>query len=458
MDDIYEWASGIVFSAQIVADAVKELYFVCTARDTMILPQGHCAIPGVEKSMPDENHRRRIRALVRPSGHESSFVVVGMGAVDIRKGVEVFLAAANQIWRIAPELDVHFCWVGQGYDPARDNYSGFLAEHVQRSGLGGVIDFVGAVDDTDPVYDAADVPFLSSRLDPLPNVALDAAVAGVPVVCFDGASGMPEILEPDETLRELVVPYADGWAAALVIVRMAQDSDWYGNLSSRIRALAAATFDMTAYADKITAFAQRHTSRLATVREDTEILLKTADFDETFYSPPGRPFGSREDAVRHYLVQSAVMKAQPPWYLTNALRRPMPGFHPIVYAESHPDRDGETPRDPLVKYLQAGKPDGPWKHDVIRVDDLVAEPAGKPLRVAVHGHFHYPELLSQFLHRLLANDMLCDLFISVTSREGARQAATLLSNYRRGSVEIVHVPNTGRNSRAANNGYRGSVG
>ena len=51
--------------------------------------------------------------------------------------------------------------------------------------------------------------YLASRLDPLPNVTIDAAMRGLPVICFEGASGMAEILKGNPTASNTVVPHLD---------------------------------------------------------------------------------------------------------------------------------------------------------------------------------------------------------------------------------------------------------
>jgi glycosyltransferase involved in cell wall biosynthesis len=56
------------------------------------------------------------------------------------------------------------------------------------------------------VYKRADLFFLSSRLDPLPNVAIDAAMHGMPVIFSDQASVCAEIVNTSPATRELVVP------------------------------------------------------------------------------------------------------------------------------------------------------------------------------------------------------------------------------------------------------------
>ena len=75
----------------------------------------------------------------------------------------------------------------------------------------------------EPAYALADVFFLSSRLDPLPNVTIDAALRAIPVVCFEGATGMADLLAADALASQCVVPYLDVDAAAGLIARLADN-------------------------------------------------------------------------------------------------------------------------------------------------------------------------------------------------------------------------------------------
>ncbi len=446
VDVAYHWAAEVVFASRMQREWTQQERFICTARQCTVLPQGRCEVPRRQLSPEDEARRSRdIATRVRPEAAADSFVVVGMGFIEVRKGVEFFLAAAAHVRRIAPDLKVRFCWVGGGFKPDSDIYCGMLAEQVRRSGLSDVVEFVPAVEDTGPVYDAADMLFLSSRLDPMPNVAIDAAFAGVPILCFADAGGIADLLAADAELSELVVPYADDWGAAQAIVRMANDPGRGKTLAGAMKPFAAAHFDFAEYTQQLIARGEAHARRFAAVSTDTETLFASPAFDERFYAPPDEPGMPRDEAIRHYLVQSAILTGQPPRYLSAALRRPFPGFHPIVHAEAK-RRESEAPlRDPLVDYIADGFPDGPWKHDVLRADAPIPTAGTNQPRIAVHGHFHYIDLLPDFLERLAANKLRCDLFVSVTSAAASHEAAELLAGYDRGSAEVLLVANRGRN-------------
>lgn len=123
-------------------------------------------------------------------------------------------------------------------------------------------------------------------------------------------------------------------------------------------------------------------------------------------------------------------------------RRPMPGFHPLAYAEQCADFDETTGEDPLAHYLRTGQPDGPWKHAVIHaLPSASIAPSG--LRMLIHAHFHYPDLLEDFLCRLGRNASTADLFVTTTS-DGAADTIKEILKTRNKAATVVVVANRGR--------------
>ena len=74
--------------------------------------------------------------------------------------------------------------------------------------------FVGPLEQPAQLFGAMDVFALTSREDPFPLVMLEAAAAGIPLVCFAGGGGAPEFAHPD---AGRVAAYLDvaGMAAAV---------------------------------------------------------------------------------------------------------------------------------------------------------------------------------------------------------------------------------------------------
>jgi 2-polyprenyl-3-methyl-5-hydroxy-6-metoxy-1,4-benzoquinol methylase/glycosyltransferase involved in cell wall biosynthesis len=245
---LYQQAAEIVFPAEIVRRASEADYPFLKLRHTHVLPQGKSEVPwsSVRTTDPEATE---VRSRLRPCGAEDDLVIVGMGYIDWRKGIDLFIATATALLAGEPKAAVRFTWIGHGYSVSDTvlDVSTYLSEQITRSSLGDRLQLIDAVEDVESAYKEADVLFLSSRLDPLPNVSIDGALHGIPVVCFAEASGMAEILASNKETRELVVPHLDVAAAAALIGALAWDRDKLARLGQAVREVALKRFDMSAY-------------------------------------------------------------------------------------------------------------------------------------------------------------------------------------------------------------------
>lgn len=258
----YDLADEVVFSAQMTADSSIAMHPALAHTGYHVLPQGMSTLPAGETSLrpPPDGLLAELRRLRAGGAH----IVLGAGSIHLRKGVDLFIATAARLKRTRPDLDVRFLWIGGGYRPTTDlAYSVYLAEQIRRSQVADRLQMVDEVSDLDPFYDLVDVFFLSSRLDPLPNVAIDSLCRGIPVVAFDGASGICEILERDPETADLIAPHLDVDAAAARIAALSDDADRGERMRRSVRALATATFDMAAYVDRLDELGSRHAAGAA---------------------------------------------------------------------------------------------------------------------------------------------------------------------------------------------------
>lgn len=180
----------------------------------MVLPQPGTS--GNSRAMSKED----ARAVIEESTGldlEGAILVLGAGMVQIRKGTDIFLQVGNQLKREegkfvtvwigqqVSEFDMSFgVWFHAQIERSRDK-EGNLAVHFEPAG---------------PLYpvlmDAADVFLVTSRLDPLPNVALDAAARDLPVIAFAGATGLADLAERGEmNLIEVEIAAVDEVVAAI---------------------------------------------------------------------------------------------------------------------------------------------------------------------------------------------------------------------------------------------------
>jgi hypothetical protein len=356
-------------------------------RNTVILPQGKSDLPFKDSTSEPAPHEaiERIRS-------DGRFVVVGSGHVQIRKGVDLFIAVASRVASIMGKNKVQFIWVGDGYAPeVPGGYSGWLKSQIDRSDLAGAFRFMPALklQDLEALYGIAGAMFLSSRLDPFPNVAIDAFEAGLPVVCFDQASGVAEYLQRFPELSDLVVPFFAIEAAAEAVVKLATDIPMRKRVSRKLKELAEAEFEFDKYAGRISGFIEE-AERVHKIELNDARTIENSEFFKGRLSWLGKAPASRDRLIREYvrLEAAGAFPASP---------RPFPGFSPDIYAE----RTGLSGSlNAFAAWLRKGRPDGPWKRDVFR---LAGGDGKHNLRVALHIHLHYPELISDFIQRLNSN-------------------------------------------------------
>ena len=157
---------------------------------------------------------------------KDTVVILGAGLVRLRKGVDLFIACARRVAEMMPKRRFRFVWIGDGFNPEQDvAYSVYLEDQLNRSNLGETFALLEAVSDIEGAYLESDILFLSSRLDPLPLVAMDALYHGKPVVCFESTTGLTEHLARDPLASFGIVPYLDVEEAARRIFRLIEDSD-----------------------------------------------------------------------------------------------------------------------------------------------------------------------------------------------------------------------------------------
>ena len=427
------WADEVVFSTRLTYENVIAECPQLAARHCRFIPQGRCVLlaetPDAERV---EQETARIHAALRPAGQSDDAVVfIGIGFVQMRKGVELFIDCAAKVARSMGERQFRFVWIGSGYNPEHDlGYSVYLADQVQRLGLQGQLHFLGDTFLIEEVYRLADVFLLTSRLDPLPGVAIEAMSHALPVICFDRTTGIADVLSSHGLSDECVVPYLDTEAMAAKAIAFAQSAPLRQGIGRQLESVADTYFSMQRYIDQLDALALQATENICKERALADEIHASTLARRDFLAPPHYA-GDDVEVIRWKYVR--------PWTAGFDHVKPYPGFHPGIYAEHHPEA---AATEPMTHYLRAGRPQGPWHHDVIVSEDELL-PIPTDLRVALHAHLHYPELMPEILIRLGLNRALPDLLISVTSASMLELAREQVKDYA-GKSEIRLVPNRGR--------------
>lgn len=356
----FDWATEIVFPAPIVARSSIDVYPALLDRDVRIAPQGMSVVPAsntAQQAAPVAkiDDLREIRAA-------GGFIVIGGGSVTYRKGVDLFIGIAAAVHRLGLDRLVQFVWVGGGYQPEKDmGYSVYLKEQIDRSGLGDSFMFIDEVSDLEPVYALADAFLLSSRLDPMPNVSIDAAHRGIPVISFADASGTADLLLGDPRTAIGVVPHLDIGAAAALICRLAGDESMRQQMSDATRNAAESIFNMKRYVAQLDGLGIAAGPRAQQMRNDAETLISDTSFDQELFLGPVWASISREQAIAQYLAASNMQRQN---QMQTPVRRPCAGFIAPLWAP-HTIEAGETP-DPLASFIRQGKPSGPYDARAIR--------------------------------------------------------------------------------------------
>lgn len=430
------WANEVIFSASLTHENAVSEYPELASHFFHIIPQGQCAIPFEESdtAAQAQEDARVLRAL-RPEGLPADTVVVlGVGAVTIRKGVDLFFDCAARLAQSGQGKNFRFVWIGKGYDPELDmKYSVYLTEQIQRSGLQDHVCFLGETSSLDVAYNAADIFLLSSRLDTLPNVAIDAIAHGLPLVCFEKTTGIADILIANGLGEECVAPYLDTVKMADKAMAFAQSKSLSQRVREQLRQVALKEFDMGNYVSQLEQIGLASSGHVAQEQADVAEIIKSG-LARLDYFMPLRLQMLPDEAIRYYVRMwaSGVI----------GRRKPFPGFHPGIFLEQHELR--ESGCDPFANYLRAGQPAGPWRYDVI-TSEGTAQPLPPELRIALHLHVYYPDLLPEMLKRLNGNQVRPDLFVSVPTESVRDEVqSVLLQRYSGKVIEIKVVPNCGR--------------
>ena len=161
---------------------------------------------------------------------EDVFLVCASGKGEWRKGPDIFVLLAERVCRLFGGGGYHFCWVG-GWVTEQDRRR--TMELVRKLGLGTKITFAGAVMNASLYFSVSDIFAMVSREDPFPIVCLEAALWGMPILCFDRAGGTPELVEED---AGFVVPFGDIQIMADRIRELSRDAVLREKLGNRARA------------------------------------------------------------------------------------------------------------------------------------------------------------------------------------------------------------------------------
>jgi glycosyltransferase involved in cell wall biosynthesis len=364
-----------------------------------------------------------ILRIIRP-GKPRPRIILGAGFIHPRKGVDLFLQTAAAL-KAKTEQDFCFIWVGAGGDLSdlrRDiQYGVWLLATRSRMGLDEIVYFLPHQSNLATLFGLADVFFLSSRMDPYPNVLVDALRCGKPVVCFAGSTGAEELFDQKKAFGR-AVPFADVHAAADVILEL---FDPLAAEVGRNRHLVETEFNFDDYADFVAAAleeAKRSREELIGIRNS---ILDAGQLDAVFYTGDSNGYLYKSRSATHFAALTTKGLAK---------FNPRPGLSACFKARA----DLESPL-PVLSALV----DGRLSHET---DVLRGHIAYRPPKkfAAVHLHLHYPNVEDEFVSRLNSLGLPLDVFVTTTSEKNRIRIEAAFLNYRFGRTKVLRVENIGR--------------
>ncbi len=179
---IAEFADKIVFPSNFVKEHFKEIIPLNNEK-CVIAPQGLFK----ENTYKDKKGIARAKLRRELSFPEDSKIVLGIGYADYRKGIDIFVEAAQKVSRTAN--NIFFVWIGKRDEDAMNNMT-LNIENLKKDN----IVFLDIKQDLSLYYAGADIYLLTSREDPFPSVVLDAMNVGLPVIAFQNAGGFMDIV------------------------------------------------------------------------------------------------------------------------------------------------------------------------------------------------------------------------------------------------------------------------
>jgi glycosyltransferase involved in cell wall biosynthesis len=196
---------------------------------------------------PDQEYQGRLRALF-PTDTAVSRIVLAAGRLSPEKGFGVLVESAASVLKQHPTAA--FVLFGEGTERAK------LEARVRELGIGGRFVVPGFTADLDKFLPWADVAVLPSFTEGLPNVALEASAAGVPVVAT-AVGGTPEVVADGET--GLLVPSGRPERLAEALNRVLADEELRTRLGNAGRERMRAEFTFEAQAAKYAELFERLT-------------------------------------------------------------------------------------------------------------------------------------------------------------------------------------------------------
>lgn len=242
-EKIERYSNKMIFPCRSVLDSARRVVSISDQK-AIIQPQGLLDDQFGTRITKEKARTQIRRTLGLP---EDAFIVLGCGTVDLRKGVDHFVAAARTMESLnQSRRPIYFVWVGDG---PRHVHSAFhyVEIDVEKSRQSNVR-FVGQVENVEPFFVGSDSFLLTSRVDPFPCVIHEAMAAKLPIILFDQSGGAVEAVGEDVGK---VVPFGNYVETVAAIHQICESPFLARSMAEKGIARVRRLFQFDHYSDQI---------------------------------------------------------------------------------------------------------------------------------------------------------------------------------------------------------------
>ena len=246
---VYETAEKVIFPVNAVQEAANEKNPIPIDK-SIVLSQG-LLDPTFGTGITREVAYSQIRKELNLP--ENSFIVLGCGSLDLRKGIDHYASIARHVIQTNhSNTPVHFVWVGDGARWTHSPYH-YVKLDLEKTPARDHVHFIGERNNVEPYFVGADAFMMSSRVDPFPCVIHEAMASSLPVITFADSGGASEAIDNG---AGFIVPYANYEQAANVINLLANQPEIATGVREKSKERVFDRYRFEDYGDKLVDLAE----------------------------------------------------------------------------------------------------------------------------------------------------------------------------------------------------------
>lgn len=236
---------------------IRFALFLPAAAASVVVANSVATRRAIGRAVPFMSHRTRViyngvvdrTATSKEGGLTPEFDgplrLVLVGRLSRIKGTDVALEAVAGLVENGIEVVLDLC--GSVF-PGYEGFETQLRDRAAQPDLAGRVRFMGYVSDIGAVLEGADVVIVPSRQESFGNAAVEAMMAGRPVV-VSAVQGLTEVVT--EGVTGLLVPPENPFALAAAITKLAAEPALASGMARKAQAMARERFSVTRYGTEI---------------------------------------------------------------------------------------------------------------------------------------------------------------------------------------------------------------